>query len=82
MSEQPIFKPTINPDDHGAKVVLCGALLISPMAMMSAVNIYNRIRSKTLLEIDSILSLLTTVRLSKRLQNTCRIMQLTTVDRL
>lgn len=61
MSEPPNFIPTINPDDHGAKVILCGALLLSPVIMMSAIGIYNRIRAKTLLQVDSVLSLLGTV---------------------
>ncbi|KAM0723745.1 hypothetical protein Q7P37_000735 [Cladosporium fusiforme] len=61
MSDPPKSIPTINPDDHGAKVILCGALLISPVIMMSAIGIYNRIRAKTLLQVDSVLSLLGTI---------------------
>jgi hypothetical protein len=53
----PTFTPKINPDDHSAKVVLCGALLLPPVTMMTILSIYNRVRSKTLLQIDSLVTL-------------------------
>jgi hypothetical protein len=57
----PIFTPKINQDNHGAKVVLCGALILPPVMMMAALGIYNRVRSKTLYQIDSLITLLGTV---------------------
>ena len=57
----PIFVPKINPDDHSAKIVLCGALMLPPLTMMAALGVYNRVRSKTLLQIDSFVTLLGTV---------------------
>ena len=57
----PTFTPKINPDDHSAKVVLCGALILSPVTMMAALGVYNRVRSKTLLQVDSLVTLLGTV---------------------
>jgi hypothetical protein len=60
--EHPLLIPKINPDDHSAKVVLCGALLLPPVTMMAALGIYNRVRSKTLLQVDSLVTLIGTVR--------------------
>ena len=57
----PVIVPKINPDDHSVKVVLCGALMLPPVTMMAALGVYNRIRSKTLLQIDSLVTLLGTV---------------------
>lgn len=54
--------PKINPEDHGAKVVLCGALFLPPIALMAALSIYNRVRAKTLFQIDGIVTLCGTVR--------------------
>ncbi|GAB7330360.1 hypothetical protein MBLNU13_g01988t2 [Cladosporium sp. NU13] len=54
----PNFTPKINPDDHSAKVVLCGALMLPPVTMMTILSIYNRVRSKTLLQVDSLVTLI------------------------
>lgn len=58
----PICTPKINPDDHSAKVVLCGALILPPVTMMAALSVYNRVRSKTLLQVDSLIALIGIVR--------------------
>lgn len=55
------FVPTINADNHGAKVVVCGALMLPPVAMMVSLSVYNRIRAKTLLYADGMIMLLGTV---------------------
>lgn len=57
------FVPTINPDDHGAKLVVCGALMLPPVAMVTALSLYNRIRTRTLLQADGMIMLLGTERL-------------------
>jgi len=54
----PVFTPKINPEDHSAKVVLCGALTLTPVTLMAALGIYNRVRSKTLSQVDSFITLL------------------------
>ena len=59
--EHSVFTPKINPDDHSAKIVLCGALMLPPVTMMAALSFYNRVRSKTLFQIDSLITLLGTV---------------------
>jgi hypothetical protein len=58
------FVPKINPEDHGAKIVLCGALILTPITMMAALSVYNRFRSKTLSQIDGIVTLCGTVRVA------------------
>lgn len=57
------FKPKINPDDHGTKVVLCGALLYGPLALMVVVSLSNRIRAKTFFGVDNIITIAGIVRI-------------------
>lgn len=57
-----VFVPTINPDNHGAKIVVCGALMLPPVATMVSLGVYNRFRAKTLLQADGMIMLLGTVR--------------------
>ena len=57
-SGHPNFIPKINPDDHSANVVLCGALILPPVTMMTILSIYNRVRSKTLVQVDSLVNLI------------------------
>jgi hypothetical protein len=38
-SSQPVFIPKINPEDHSAKVVVCGTLILPPVAMMASLSI-------------------------------------------
>jgi hypothetical protein len=58
----PVFVSKITPEDHGAKIVLCGALILPPITMMAALTIYNRARSKTLSQVDGLFTLCGTVR--------------------
>lgn len=60
-SGDPVFISKITHENHGAKVVLCGALILPPITMMAALSIYNRVRSKTLSHIDGIFTLCGTV---------------------
>jgi len=50
------FEPKINPNDHGTKVVLCGALLYAPLSLMTAVSLTNRARAKTFFGVDNIIT--------------------------
>lgn len=61
MSQSLVAKPTINSEDHGAKVVLCGALMITPIVMMASMSFYNRMRAKSLLHLDGLVAFAGTV---------------------
>ena len=63
-TSDPVFVSKVTHENHGAKVVLCGALILPPITMMAALSIYNRVRSKTLSQIDGIFTLCGTVRLT------------------
>jgi hypothetical protein len=60
-SSHPVFVPKINSEDHGAKIVICGALILPPITMMVALSVYNRVRAKTLFQVDGLVTLLGTV---------------------
>lgn len=62
------FKPKINPDDHGTKVVLCGALLYAPLALLVVVSLSNRVRAKTFFGIDNIVTICGIVCAGRRAQ--------------
>ena len=58
MAPPELFKPSINPNNHGPRVIIVGAIMLAATVLMLVICISNRYNAKTIHHWDSMLILL------------------------